>query len=277
MRTQASSLKPQAFTLVELMVVITIIAILLALLTPAMDQAIYQAELTVCGAQLGSIGGNVLAAAVERQRRYPAREVYEESYRIMGSAGGHDDRPAVRPYVGTLKMLACPLAGGNPDYEAGVADPNGAAGHNVITGYSMWFGWQYEGAKGLRKVGDRWSTIDGYEFNLLAGDYEHYNYWGTISVAGSHPDKDGVMQQQVFDREGSWLSPVGDYILARWINEKTSDRGLVDMNQLYQDGAVHRLTNVKREESDERMVRVPPRPDNYGQTGTAVYLIVPRN
>ena len=35
----------RAFTLVELLVVITIIVILLALLTPAMDRAVYHAEM----------------------------------------------------------------------------------------------------------------------------------------------------------------------------------------------------------------------------------------
>ena len=37
-----------AFTLVELMVVITIIVLLLALMMPALDKAVYQAELASC-------------------------------------------------------------------------------------------------------------------------------------------------------------------------------------------------------------------------------------
>src|ERR1041384_2209170 len=93
-----------AFTLVELLVVIAIIVVLISLLAPAVDRAMYRAELAACGARLGSIGSNVLATAVARQRRYPARRVAEEPYRLMGSSGYRDDRPAVRSYLGALKM-----------------------------------------------------------------------------------------------------------------------------------------------------------------------------
>lgn len=131
----------------------------------------------------------------------------------------------------------------------------------------------------MNKIGDRWTTIDGYGFTMLAGDYDHYNYWGTVSVAGSHPDADGVMENQVYRNEGlgePWETLGGGYYLARWLNQRRSDRGLVDMNHAYEDGAVLRFNAVKREQSDERMVRVPPRPDNYNAGGLSVYMIVPR-
>ena len=60
-----------AFTLIELLVVITIIVVLLALLTPAVDRAIYQAELTVCGTRLKGIATGNLAYAADNKRSYP--------------------------------------------------------------------------------------------------------------------------------------------------------------------------------------------------------------
>ena len=61
------------FTIVELMVVITITVVLLALLTPAMDQAIVRAELTRCAANQHALL-NVLHiyAMNENGRKYPS-------------------------------------------------------------------------------------------------------------------------------------------------------------------------------------------------------------
>src|SRR5207253_2093486 len=43
------------FTLIELLVVVTVIVALLAMLAPALDKAVYQAELAVCAANLRTI------------------------------------------------------------------------------------------------------------------------------------------------------------------------------------------------------------------------------
>ncbi len=55
----------KGYTLIELLVVITIIAVMLALLSPAMDRAIYQAELAVCGANLHGIGLGIGVCAMD--------------------------------------------------------------------------------------------------------------------------------------------------------------------------------------------------------------------
>ena len=62
------------FTFVELLVVVTIVIVLLALLAPAMDQAIYQAELTICSARLNGAATMVSSYAFGYRRAYPYRD-----------------------------------------------------------------------------------------------------------------------------------------------------------------------------------------------------------
>jgi prepilin-type N-terminal cleavage/methylation domain-containing protein len=58
-----------AFTLVELLVVITIIVILIALLTPALDRAIEMAERAKCGANLKAWGAGHAQYYLDHKRR----------------------------------------------------------------------------------------------------------------------------------------------------------------------------------------------------------------
>src|SRR5687767_9422946 len=62
-----------AFTLVELMVVVAIIVVLLALMMPAMENAIYQGELAVCGSRLKGIASASFMYAHDNKKRYPSR------------------------------------------------------------------------------------------------------------------------------------------------------------------------------------------------------------
>src|ERR1041385_9467428 len=62
-----------AFTLIELLVVITIIVVLLALLTPAVDRAIYSAELAVCEGKLHTISSGLVLYAYGNKKWYPNR------------------------------------------------------------------------------------------------------------------------------------------------------------------------------------------------------------
>ena len=62
----------RAFTLVELLVVVTIIVILLALLTPALDKAVVQAQLAVCGARQKAMGNIFITYATESKQMLPS-------------------------------------------------------------------------------------------------------------------------------------------------------------------------------------------------------------
>src|SRR5688500_17775374 len=61
---------PRGFTVVELLVVVTIVVMLLALLAPALDKAVYQAELTMCAARLKAHATSATVYAVDHRRRY---------------------------------------------------------------------------------------------------------------------------------------------------------------------------------------------------------------
>src|ERR1044071_1358058 len=62
-----------AFTLVELLVVVAIIVILLSLMAPALDRAIYQAQLAVCGARVRTIAEGAILYTQNNKRDYPDR------------------------------------------------------------------------------------------------------------------------------------------------------------------------------------------------------------
>src|SRR5688572_16271253 len=97
-----------AFTLIELLVVVAIIVVLLAMLTPALDKAIYAAELTVCGANMKVIGTAVTSYASNQRRYYPNRTLAEN--RAMNISGnGKDFRPAISPYLSINKNLIDPF------------------------------------------------------------------------------------------------------------------------------------------------------------------------
>ena len=116
----------RAFTLIELLVVVTIIVVLLALLTPALDKAIYQAELAVCATHLNGIAVGVTDYSVAFKRWYPYRDFSsgdrpEQPQYLGDTREAGDHRPALKGYV-SLKSYLDPLTipvqiEQTPDYE----------------------------------------------------------------------------------------------------------------------------------------------------------------
>jgi prepilin-type N-terminal cleavage/methylation domain-containing protein len=274
----------RGFTLVELLVVITIIVVLLSLLTPALDRAIYSAELAACGAGMHSMGAGVLAYAFDFQRQYPRRTAYSEPHRLAFSIApfNGDDRPVLRRAF-SLKLLNDPL-NGTVDYDSPQASI-------VFSSYYLWFGFQYNGEKGMRRIGDRFSWTDGTiggnpivrRFNLLVSEHDAVDTQDT-QVHGNHPDRDGVMQHQVVQDgqvELGFATPpdaIGasgfQWTVARWFNTATEQRGELDMNFLSDDGSVARIDSVRWDEGrlGDRVVRVPHHHDANRWDGQWAHL-----
>src|SRR5688500_8895174 len=115
-----------AFTLIELLVVITIIVVLLSLLAPALDKAIYQAELVVCGSTMKAGTGALTQYAMAHNRTYANRGVsgahLPDWVRTRGdNAADYNLFRALRDYCG-LKTFYDPFTNG-VDMSEGVNEP----------------------------------------------------------------------------------------------------------------------------------------------------------
>jgi prepilin-type N-terminal cleavage/methylation domain-containing protein len=247
-----------AFTLVELLVVVTIIVVLLALLAPAMDQAIYQAELAVCATNHRSTATGAITYATDQKRFYPLRGeaqwTYGQSHVISrGAPGGPlDDRPRLSPYMDINRALQCPMVD-----EVDLANHTGTS--IVQASYFLWFGWNYVNGQGMRRLGDRWTwkapgASTTYAFSLLTGGYIDTG----PALYGEHPDSDGQLQNVAFQDETDLFNTLlgGQMTFSIWFrNQAPVVRGTLDLNYGLSDGSVSRIESIGMQ--DEEMTSLP--------------------
>lgn len=272
----AISRKWHGFTIVELLVVITIVVVLLALLAPALDKVTYQAELAICGTNLKAIGGGAITYTGTFRRSYPYRGVVNRSNTNFQAEyirfGGPptDDRELLRPHM-SLKLLLCPLSGRiDLEQKALLAD-------HILANYDLWFGFYYQGYRGMNRLGDRMEFLDTvtdpnvaamHRFRLLASD-EDVSGPGTAYSEGTHPDDAGVRPFRRWQNEkydgNIMFQALPAYIGSRWEARGTHLRGLVDLNFAYDDGSVERHSGVKWDDDRMAKVRVTSSDTFYGQ------------
>jgi len=106
----------RGFSLVELLVVIAIITVLLSILMPSLQGARYATKLTVCQANLHSMGVGIAVYGNEHNGYYPHRTVNESAanprhHRLADKKNNRtlfDDRPMFAPYF-DVSLFDCPL------------------------------------------------------------------------------------------------------------------------------------------------------------------------
>jgi prepilin-type N-terminal cleavage/methylation domain-containing protein len=267
----------KGFTLVELLVVITIVVVLLALLSPALDRAVYQAELAACASHQRTIGVAAVTYASEQRRSYPHRPaVFQpdsnwQVHALRDPVNRIDDRPRLRPYFDLNKLLNDPLA-------APVNLETEDAQSYVLGNVGMFFGFKYIDEPGLLRMGDRlvWTDVDGwngragrvFRIDVLTGDFDGHHIQG-FNVQASHPDRSGVLQPLVVqDGEHPWLGgqqgiglvsgQLVKLTFSIWINFSTAERGPLDINFGFQDLSVHRFGDMRWDEWRRRPANQQP-------------------
>jgi prepilin-type N-terminal cleavage/methylation domain-containing protein len=110
--------RPKGFTLVEMLVVVTIIVVLAAMLIPSLEQAVAQAQRAVCAAKLSQIGAGLMEYAQVHSGSMPP-------IRYRGGGGGRvtdfgekrwyagnfpNPLGSLKPWFGSTVTFSCPLA-----------------------------------------------------------------------------------------------------------------------------------------------------------------------
>jgi hypothetical protein len=245
-----------AFTLIELLVVITIIVLLLALLAPALERAIYQAELLQCAGRLKVVGGGVTQYAMDYRRFYPPRwaaQAGDQPHALADNLWDVDDRPYFVGYFHVNLLLDPFLPAIDLEIDDQDSNPQDDA-QRVFSHYALWWGWKFDSLPAQRKIGDRFTwRHSGTEhgFDVLVGDYDEQRHDVSRSYS-THPDHDGTMRAEITDGQQSTLGHL--YLFARWIGDL--QRGPLDLNWAHQDLSVRRVGHVRISDPDA-LVAVP--------------------
>lgn len=234
----------RGFTLVELLVIITILAILLALLLPALSSGRNAARMTRCKSNLSQIVAGAINYASDHDGNWFYREGLEKYLtgdlssrdmlipNFLRQRGQFDDTAIMKGYI--RDGLGCPFV-----RDVRIFDTN--TNHlRRIYSYSLYFGWQLMGnERQMRRVGDT-MTFEGDEFNVVAADlFVHASSY----VQSSHP----IPGTTLLSFDGS---SVGSYYQGDAYPE--GEGYPVELNFAMSDGSVITLSA-----SDERLRKVP--------------------
>ena len=103
--------RPRAFTLVELLVVVAIIALLVSILMPSLSKAKEQTRRVLCASNLRNCGTALSIYTAENRGYFPPAYHNDRSYQACiyrSRSMDWDLRDYIRPYIGDFNLWKCP-------------------------------------------------------------------------------------------------------------------------------------------------------------------------
>jgi prepilin-type N-terminal cleavage/methylation domain-containing protein/prepilin-type processing-associated H-X9-DG protein len=213
--------RPRGFTLIELLVVIAVIALLLAILLPALQMVRRQAKAALCQANLKQ-WGQILALYTEDNRGRLPPEGTAALWFLRGSYASDDDpnKPPVYHNFSTKRIACCPMA---------VRAPSRASSRSGFIG-SIYVSFPYEPASAF----EAWEITSppppfrcSYGFNTglfgFLGSGRYLRGLDTYSVRGKaniptlldSPDLGGRVQENVGPRLYEFAIGPGEFCINR--------------------------------------------------------------